>query len=231
MAEIPQGSNNAGNVITWLEKLFNLIKKAGIQNIILSLMMLFVVIVVGQVAFNPESFIKRIETIQQEQHQKSINKRLEVTPKIRETMFELRDEIQADRVFVLEAHNGGQNLSNLPFLYVDLTYSEPKSTASWLMDEYINVRLSRYPCASLLFEETSFIMMIDEIKNVDPELYYRLEKDGVQCLCMMMLYMDKNPIGAIGATYTTVEKIPSKQIIKKSLLRHGVTITELISNK
>jgi hypothetical protein len=230
MAETPQGSNNAGNVIGWLEKLFALIKKSGIQNIILTIMMLFLVIVVGQVAFHPESFIKKIETIQQEQHQKSINKRIESTPKIREAMLDFRSEINADRVFVMEAHNGGQNLDNLPFLYVDLTYAEPKASTSWLLDEYINVRLSRYPCATILFEETYILMSIEQIKTVDPELYYRLDKDNVKFLCMMILYNGKAAIGAIGATYTDITHVPNNKELKKSLVKYGHIITEMISN-
>ena len=69
MAETPQGSNNAGNVITWIEKLSSIIKKIGLQNILITIVMLFVVIVVGQVAFNPEGIVKRIETVQKERHE------------------------------------------------------------------------------------------------------------------------------------------------------------------
>jgi len=229
MAETPQGSNNAGNIIGWLEKLFSLVKKAGIQNIILTIMMLFLVIVVGQVAFNPESFVKKIETIQQEQHQKSVNKRLEATPKIREAMLDFKNEINADRVFVMEAHNGGENLSNLPFLYVDLTYAEPKNSTSWLLDEYTNVRLSRYPSATNLFEESFLLIGIDDMKKIDPEMYYRLNHNGVKYLCMMMLYNEKTVVGAIGATYTDETHVPREQSIKKSLIKYGNIITDMIS--
>lgn len=231
MAETPQGSNNAGNVIGWIDKLFSLIKRSGIQNIFLTLMMLFVVIVVGQIAYNPSSFIKRIETVQHEQHQKAIEKRIDATPKIRECMLDLKNEINANRVFVMEAHNGGQNLTNLPFLYVDLTYAEPKTSAAWLMDEYINVRLSRYPSASKLFDETYMMLTIDELNKIDPEMYYRLNRDSVKYLCMMMLYSNQDPVGAIGATFTDPKQVPSQQAIKKALLKYGNPIASLLSNR
>lgn len=231
MAETPQGSNNAGNVIGWLEKILSLVKKAGIQNIILSILLLFIVIVVGQVAFNPAGFIKRIETVQHEQHQRAIEKRIDATSKIRETMLDFKGESKADRVFVLEAHNGGQNLNNLPFLYVDLTYAEPRASASWLLDEYINVRLSRYPCALKLYDETYIMLPVEDIKPFDPELYYRLQKDGVQYLCMMMLYSGKEPIGAIGGSYSSITNVPDPQTIKKALTKYSTTISGLLSLK
>lgn len=45
--KIPEGSNNAGNTIGWLEKILNLKERYGIKNIISSFLILFIAIIVG----------------------------------------------------------------------------------------------------------------------------------------------------------------------------------------
>ena len=134
MSETPAGSNNAGNVIGWLEKISGIMRKFGLRDIFLSIMVLFLVIVVGHIAFNPESFLEKIEQIQERQHTELIKRRIEVTPKIRSSLISLRHDTGADRAFILEAHNGGTNLTNLPFLYADLSYAEPQAEAGWSRD-------------------------------------------------------------------------------------------------
>lgn len=230
MAEIPEGSNNAGNVIGWLEKLSSIIKKIGVQNIIITFVMLFVVIVVGQVAFNPGGIVKKIEEIQKEQHEELIAKRLSINNSMRETLIDLKAMTNADRVFVFETHNGGENLNGLPFIYADLTYAEPKKTTSWLIDEYKNVRIARYGISHKLYNETFLYLSLEQIKELDMELYYRLEKEGVQQIALMVMYGHKNPIGTIGISYTDSKNIPSESEIKKALTQQSHCISQMLTS-
>ena len=45
--ETPKGSNNAGAALGWLEKVGGMLKKYGLQNIFISVMVLFLTIVEG----------------------------------------------------------------------------------------------------------------------------------------------------------------------------------------
>ena len=100
--ETQKNPNNTGVVLGWIEKIGELLKKYGLQNIFLSIMVLFLTIVVGQVAFNPESLMKRMDNIKQKAHTEAVIKRLENEPKIRENLVNLRAELRADRVYILE---------------------------------------------------------------------------------------------------------------------------------
>lgn len=230
MAENIQGSNNVANVITWLEKLTMIIKKIGVQNIFITILMLFVLIVVGQIAFNPGAVLQKVEKIQQEKHDESIAKRLSIDHEMRNTLIDLKSETNADRVFIFEAHNGGENLNGLPFIYADLTYAEPKKSSSWLIDEYKNVRLMRYPLAGKLYDETFIFLKLEELKDIDPELYYRLEKESVTHLALMIMYGKKNPIGMIGVTYISDKNIPTKNEMHKQLSQHAQIISKMLIN-
>ena len=156
--------------IGWIEKLSGVLKKHGLQNILLTMMVLFLTVVVARLTFNPESVFNKMDEIKQKAHTESVMKRLNNEPQIREAVINLRSELDADRVYILETHNGGENLASLPFLYVDLTYAEPRGQTAWMEEEYRNVRLSRYPWASEVFRQTYWSGTVEVLEELDPEL-------------------------------------------------------------
>lgn len=224
-----EGSNNAGNVITWIEKISGFMSKIGFHNVLLTVLIVFIAIVVGNFAFNPEIFANKIKEVQEQQHALSIQKRMDASPKIRATMVELQRELGCDRVYILETHNGGNNLAGLPFVYVDLTYAEPNHENYWLEDEYKNVRLSRYPWATKLYDTQSWVGSIDDMKPVDEELYYRLDKENVGYMAATMMYGEKNPIGVLGIVFEK-GKNPDPKAVKAAMVKYSGMLTTLLNN-
>ena len=228
MEEIDGGK--VTNTLNWIERVGEMLKKHGLQNILLTIMVLFLTIVVGRVAIEPEILFNKMEEIKQKNHTESVLKRINNEPQIREAVINLRGELDADRVYILETHNGGENLSSLPFLYVDLTYAEPRNQASWMEDEYKNVRLSRYPWATEVFKSTYWSDDIENLDELDPELYLRLKSEGAKFMAVMMLYGTYNPCGVVGVVYTD-EDHPSDEQIKRVLMRYATTLSTLLNNE
>ncbi len=224
-------SNNVGNTIGWVERLTNLLKKSGLQNIILTILVLFVVTVAAQFVFNPEGIIEKYEEINNKRHTEAVIKRLENEPEIRANLISLKNELQADRVYILETHNGGTNLAGLPFLYVDLTYAEPKSSLTWLESEYKNVRLSRYPWATELYQNSYYSEPVDCLKDLDPELYFRLTSENVSYMAAIMMYGKNNPSGVIGVVYTNSDAMPSNDEIRKTLIKYSTILSPMFNNE
>ena len=222
---------NVNATLSWVERLFGFVKKAGLQNILITLMMVFLVSVVGQFVFNPEGLVRRYERIVNEQHTESVIKRLNNEPEIRQNLISLRSELNADRVYILETHNGGTNLAGLPFLYVDLTYAEPKSAYEWMESEYRNVRLSRYPWATELYQNSFYAEPIEYLENLDPELYYRLKNEDVVYMAAIMMYGTYNPSGVVGVVYTSNDKIPPRKEIERTLMKYCSTFSTLFNNE
>ena len=217
--------------LSWVEKTFGFIKKMGFQNLLITLMMIFVVSVVGQIVFNPEGLVKKYERIVSEQHTESVIKRMNNEPAIRENLIKLKAELNADRVYVLETHNGGANLAGLPFLYVDLTYAEPKNAYQWMESEYKNVRLSRYPWATELYQKNFYSENIDYLEQLDPELYYRLKNENVEYMAAIMMYGSYNPSGVVGVVYTSKDNIPKREEIQRILMKYSTVLAALFNNE
>lgn len=221
---------DVNGTITWFERVSAFIKKTGLKDIIVTTMVIIIFIIVGYVAINPSGAIERYEKIVEEKHTESVMRRLNNEPKIRENLIELKNELNADRVFVLETHNGGTNLAGLPFLYVDLTYAEPKSSMGWLENEYRNVRLSRYPWASALYENNFWGAPASDLESFDPELYHRLKSEDVVYMAAIMMYGEATPSGVIGVVYTNAENVPQRKEINKILTKYCSAMSILFSN-
>ena len=228
--KVPVGSNNAGNVIGWLEKLLRLKKDYGLGNILSAVMLLFITVTVGVVAFKPDIIIEEVQRIQTEQHQRAVDTRIKNDPEIRNAVSDLRTDLNADRVFVVEAHNGGTNLTNLPFLYVDMTYESVRPNELFLEDEYKNVRLQRYSFCTHLYETAYWYGSVDDLSQIDPVFSYRLKGDGVSYIGILTLYGEYTIIGAVGVEYTS--STPADQTtIRIAMHKYANKLAILLNNE
>lgn len=230
MEKNEQTTTQVEKTLSWVEKIGNMIKKTGIRDIILGIMVLFIVVVVGKIAFDPTSFMDRIDKVRNERHAESVLKRINSYGEINSTMLAIQAETKADRVLIYETHNGGSNLANLPFLYVDLTYGIPKDEFDALIDEYKNVRLSRYPWATALYKHNVWSAPIEEMEAVDPELYYRLKKEEVDYFYAILLYgKDTLPCGFIALVYKDRANMPERKEIERIMLKYSNILAALLT--
>ena len=221
---------NVGTTLGFIDKIGTMLKKWGLQNILIFIMVLFLTAFAGVIIARPEMIYHKVEAVRQKAHTEAVIKRINSEPKIRESLVNLRGELKADRVYVLETHNGGNNLAGLPFIYVDLTYAEPKGALSWMESEYKNVRLSRYPWATEVYKSTYWSGDVENIEELDPELYHRLKSEGVTFMAAMMMYGTYNPSGVVGVVYTTTDH-PSDENIQRTLMRYINMLSPLFNNE
>ena len=214
-----------------MERIKRFINKEGLKGTFTSLLTLFIAVVIGYFIFNPGSFFERFEKFSTEKHEEAIKARMEADPQIREYLADFKAELLANRTYVLEAHNGGSNLSNLPFLYTDLTYMVPRGSFGELEEEYKNFRLSRFPWASYVVENSFWFGPIEDTFENDPELYYKLQKEGVTHMGMMLLHGNNGlPSGCLGVVYVEGQTIPDDFTVMRIMQKYSNIISPLLSN-
>ena len=219
-------------VITIMERVKGFIDKHGLKGTFTTLLTVFVAACVGYCVFNPVVVFERVQQIQIERHNEAVKARLSVDPKIRNYLMEMKAELGADRTYILETHNGGTNLANLPFLYVDLTYAEPRNNLSWLEMEYNNLRLSRYPWADYVYNHGFWFGPISDTEEIDSELNQRLSKEGVSYMGMVMMYgEDSMPSGTLGVVYEHDCDRPSDVEVLRIMQKYSNIISKLLENK
>lgn len=202
-------TEQVGGVITLMERVHEFIKKNGLKGAFTSLLTLFIAVSIGYYMLNPDVIYDKFMDYTTEKHEERIKQRLKADTEIRSLLTMFRSDINGERAYILEAHNGGSNLTNLPFLYADLTYMDPKNKYEYIETEYKNFNLSRYPWASYVMEHGWWFGPIDDILECDPELYYRLKKEGVGYMGMYVMYGTTGlPSACLGVVFNADQEIP-----------------------
>lgn len=206
------------NVVGLMERIKRFINKEGLKGTFTSLLTLFIAACVGYFILNPGTVFEKFQEYSIEKHEEGIKQRLQADPQIRSLLSDFRSSINADRAYILEAHNGGSNLNNLPFLYADLTYMDPRNKYDIIESEYKNFRLSRYPWVSYVIEHGYWYGPIEDCMESDPEMYYRLKNEEVAYMGMYVMY-GKNglPTACLGVIFKEKEDIPSVREVIKSM--------------
>ena len=216
-------------IVGLIERINSFIKKNGLKGVFTSLLTLFVAGFVGFFILNPGPFFEKFNQYVEQKHEQGIKQRLKADPEIRSLLSSFRSDLNADRAYILEAHNGGSNLTHLPFLYADLTYIDPRNKYDYIETEYKNFRLSRYPWASYVMEHGLWFGTIEDCMESDPELYYRLQKEGVKYMGMFVMHGKTGlPSACLGIIYVEGQEIPTQKQILKTMQKYGAQINSYL---
>lgn len=189
-----------------LEKVIKLTEKYGVWKIIKAILLIGLLL---YVVFNINTIPETINEIIRQQkvedvalHDAAIEVRKNIKPQIDTILTNTLNDLNADRVFVLEMHNGTNNTSGLPFLYVEMTYCQVAENVNHIDEDYINLNLSRFEFPYYLEENHHWYGTIDELRQVDPKLALRLEANGAKYFAIMTIQGLKNELGYCGISFT-----------------------------
>ena len=225
LTEAKTTTEEIGGVIGLMERMSRFIKENGLKGTFTTLLTLFIAVSIGFFILNPGVFYERFNEYTTAKHEEGIMQRIQADPEIRSLLSEFRISLNADRAYILEAHNGGSNLSNLPFLYADLTYMDPRNKYEFIENEYKNFRLSRYPWASYVIEHSFWFGPIEDCMDSDPELYYRLQKEEVKYMGMFVMYGKSGlPSACLGVIYKDGQELPDTPTIIREMQKFSSQI-------
>ena len=138
-----------GEQLGFLEKTLKLIEKYGLFKIFKALCVIALfVYVMCKGATIVENIVEKVtkETINDEKvekdrlHDIAMERRQEIKPLIDNVLMSALNQLNADRVFIIEMHNGTNNTSGLPFLYGEMTY---ETVADDILHDLHNANVAR----------------------------------------------------------------------------------------
>lgn len=143
---------------------------------------------------------KKVNHIEVSEHNKLMEHRLSIDSDMSLLLKELCEETGASASFVFEFHNGTNNLSGLPFFYMDMTYEHIACNDKPLygVNAWKNIPVSGYPFISRYYDRGFFIGGIDDIEKIDKSFTYKLLSQGTTKIGAMIMYGKTQPIGLIG---------------------------------
>lgn len=212
--EMMEEDKKGSSIFDWLHGFLQLIQYYGFKRIVQALL------IIGGCIF----FVTLMDTIKEgnvisefmnqdiDKHKKGADIRMEISPKINRTLTRMLYSLKADRVSVLEMHNGKENPTSLPFLYCDMTYEEVREHVPYISDEYENLNMSKFYFPSYIIEHKIFIGTIDEMIEIDKRLGMRLETNDVKFLGIVLIRTNVD-IGFLTITWRDYTDVSKEEII------------------
>ena len=225
------------NNLSFFEKSVKIVDKYGgwkvIQAIVyvgLFLFIIFYVPLITKITVE-KATIESMETVdknKEEQHIKNLENRKAIQPQIISALTSVITNTNADRAFIIELHNGSNNLNGLPFLHGSVTYEFTRDGIDNIDEEYQNLSLSRYEFATYLHNNFSYFGTIDELKKIDKKLALKLHADGVVYVAVTTLHNGKNEWGWFGVLYCNMASVPQEREITNELIIMSQTIVNTL---
>lgn len=162
------------NGINWVEKTLQIVEKYKCFTILKALGLILVIALLIAFLSNPTYVFEKYEEWKEKQHTEKLTHRLQHNEKLHILIEKLMYKVNADRVILLELHNGISNNSGLPFAKCSATYESINEGVIPVSDQYQDLNLSLMPFATTLFNDGYWCGNTDELKDIDKALCYRM---------------------------------------------------------
>lgn len=229
------GSNRSNTIpmaekpLTFIERMFEMIFKHGFFKSICAILIILACVMLWQFvnAINYDRIADRVvqELVEKQAkdalalkngHAEGSALRLENNPKISKELVKALYELGADRVSILEMHNGKENPTSLPFIYCDMTYEETRDKTPYIADEWEQMNMSKYTFFTYMMQERVFCGKTEAIYGIDKKFASKIMANDTQYLGMIVI---KNEV-EIGFLIVSFLEAPSidehKFVIKLS---------------
>lgn len=197
--------------LTLFERIIEFSNKYSVVSILKAALVTLIMGITIYLVSNPEVIVKQINEYQREQHDKAMKMRENATIKLHSLCQDLLYSVDADRVWIIEFHNGKSNMSNgLPFDFGIMTIEHTKDGVCSAQEEFKDFPVSYYPLIYKVYSDGYWYGTVDKLKNIDKKLYYKMLSNNTKYLACLELYSDNKPLAILGVSYLDSTNIDKK---------------------
>lgn len=216
------------DTIGWFEKMLEITSKYRISAILKTLGV--IVLLAATVGFinNPMWIFEQYDKYKDKQHIEKLSHRLEHNEKIHILTEKLLYRVNADRVLLLELHNGNSGLGGIPFAKCSATYEALNDGVVPVANEYQEMNLSLMPFANKLFDNGYWCGDTENLKEIDKALCYRMLGHDTSHFCGVLIRGVNQPLAFLFVKFKNVEDGHSCQEIRRIIEDSAYQIALLI---
>ena len=226
------------NNVSFFEKTVQVVDKYGswkvFQAIIYLGLFLFIIFYIPAIT---KATVERVTTEsinsadkdKETKHLENLELRKEMQPQIYAILGTFLEKTRADRAFIVELHNGSNNLNGVPFLHGSVTYDKSREGLEPIDENYQNLSLSRFSMSTYLHANYNYIGSVEKLSTIDKKLSAKLVSNDVKYLAVMTLHNGTNEWGWFGLIYNRETDIPSEKDILNEMMVTSQSITKTLS--
>ena len=170
---------------------------------------------------NPTYLFEKYDEWRNNSHSQKLELRLKNNGKLQLMAEKLLYKIGADRVMILELHNGLSSNSGFPFAKCSATYEALNKGITPIANQYQDVNLSLVPFASELFSHTYWCGNVKDLESIDRGLTYKMLSNGTEHFAGCVIKGVDKPLAFIFVSFGSIHEhncSDVKNIIKSSTL-------------
>lgn len=219
---------NTSTAIGWFERVLDLADKYRITTILKSVFI--ILLIAGTVGFikNPTWIFEKYQDWQDKQHIEKLAHRLEHNEKLHIMTEKLMYKVNADRVLLLELHNGNTGLGGFPFAKCSATYEALNDGIVPVAHQYQDLNLSLMPFASKLFDEGYWCGDTQDLKEIDKALCYRMLGNDTSHFAGIVIQGVDKPIAFLFVKFKDVGDEHNCDEIKRIIQENAFQIALLL---
>lgn len=217
----------AAEGLTIFERFVEMVKKYGALKIILYSFVFVIFSYLTYIAATPQAMFERYDEYIAQKHAESNDYRMESSPIIRGLLNQLSMEINAERTYVIEYHNGKSNPSGLQWQYGDMTFLNDGADID-ISGEFQNISLVRYPLFYELYENGIWVGNSSDLVKIDKRFALRMEANDVKYVGMITMFGNNlTEVGVLGVSFLNEEPI-DELALKRTLTKYASSIAPLL---
>ena len=195
---------NTGTGLGFLERILTLVAKYRIWDFIKAFVVLVMLAIAVGLISRPEWIFEQYDKWQQRQHTELINRRDDISGKTNMLLDKALYMMQADRIMVLEQHNGTNGNGGLSFNKCSCTY-EVFDKCRPLADQYQDINLSLLPFAYHLKQNGYWQGTVEDLKAIDKGLAFKMERNGTMELMAANIEGITTDLAFIVVSFTQID--------------------------
>lgn len=183
------------------ERLVNFFGQHSVWEILKTLFLSVLIGYTIYLSLNPDIIFSAYEKWKKDEHTEAIQNSMKNSVLIQNELETLRERIGADRVLLLSYHNTTSSLVGVPYIFLTAEAESIGSGTHPVAEGYERVKTSLYPFVNYLNRETYFCGDIEELRDIDKALAYRMEGNDVRHFAAMNIEGEQ-PLGVLFISYT-----------------------------
>lgn len=219
---------NTSTAIGWFERVLDLADKYRITTVLKSVFI--ILLIAGTVGFikNPTWIFEKYQDWQDKQHIEKLAHRLEHNEKLHIMTEKLMYKVNADRVLLLELHNGNTGLGGFPFAKCSATYEALNDGIVPVAHQYQDLNLSLMPFATELFNNGYWCGDTQDLREIDKALCYRMLGNDTSHFAGIVIQGVDKPIAFLFVKFKDIGDEHNCEEIKRIIQENAFQIALLL---
>ena len=187
--------------LNWVDKALTIVDKYKFKTIFKAIAVILIIAATIGFISNPTWIFEQYKEWEKNRHDVEMVLRNQNSEKINSLCKNLLYKTNADRVMVLELHNGNTGEGGLPFSKMTATYEQIDFDTTPIAYEYQGTTLSLIPFVIQLMRQGYWCGDIDSVDEIDRSFCYRLKSENIQHMAACIIEGVDKPLGILVVTY------------------------------